>query len=119
MEQEFEDYWKSNRSQLVACAPRLLADERRNFNKMNSAGDWILFIVPIVLMIGFMDYVFFANEMLNFIVGLVLGIAAIGLSIYVKPYVTGKRSLVDIDEDIKQHYYRIYKERGLGALRDI
>lgn len=118
MEKEFEDYWNSHRARLIRRCPASLKDERQNSSKMNTAGDWLLFIVPVVAMILFINHGFIKNEMINLVVTLVIGIIVYVLSDMLKPYVTGKRNVVDIDKDIKRHFYQIYKEKGLKALDD-
>ena len=76
---------------------------------MNTAGDWLLFIVPVVAMILFINHGFIKNEMINLVVTLVIGIIIYVLSDMLKPYVTGKRNVVDIDKDINPN-------RSLGFL---
>ena len=48
---EFEDYWKTHEAALLRVAPKVLRDERANNGKMNTAGDWLLFIIPIMAMV--------------------------------------------------------------------
>ncbi|MGI6241988.1 MAG: hypothetical protein ACOYJK_00380 [Prevotella sp.] len=119
MEKEFENYWKHHQSALIQRAPQALKEERTNTGKMNTAGDWILFAVPIVAMVAFMNYGFFAKEMVNFLVSLIIGVVCFILSMLLKPYVTGKRNVVDIDEDIKRYFYQIYQKEGLKGLEDL
>lgn len=119
MEAEFENFWKRHQQTLISHAPKTLSDERRNVGKMNTAGDWILFMAPIIAMVWFMEYGFFAKEMLNFIAGLCVGVVVFILAMYIKPSVTGKRSIIDIDQDIRQHFYNIYKEKGLQGLKNL
>ena len=38
----FETYWAEHKSELIACAPQHLRQERENALKMNTAGDWLL-----------------------------------------------------------------------------
>ena len=90
MEKEFENYWKHHQSELIQRAPQALKEERENTGRMNTAGDWILFVVPIIAMVGFMNYGFFAQEMVNFLIALVIGIFFFFLSMLLKPYITGK-----------------------------
>lgn len=116
MEKEFEDYWKAHQKELIAKAPAALQEERRNYGKMNTAGDWLLFIVPILLGVGFFDLNIIHNSVLNIIVALVVMVVAYVLTIMVKPYVTGKRDISDIENDIKQHFHEIYKLKGLKGL---
>lgn len=119
MEKEFENYWKHHQQALIQRAPQALKKERENTGKMNTAGDWLLFVIPIIAMVCFMNYGLFAKEMVNFLVALVVGVIFFFLSMLLKPYVTGKRNVVDIDEDIKQHFYQIYQKQGLKGLEDL
>lgn len=119
MEKEFENYWEHHQQALIQQAPQALKEERENTGKMNTAGDWFLFVIPIIAMVGFMNYGFFAKEMINLVVALVIGIVFFFLSMLLKPYVTGKRSVVDIDEDIKQYFYQIYQKQGLKGLESL
>jgi len=66
MEQEFEDYWKKCRQLLIKNAPTALYEERKNNTKMNTAGDWLLFILPIVVMVGFYDAHVIANVIIRY-----------------------------------------------------
>lgn len=86
---------------------------------MNTAGDWFLFILPIVVMVGFYDAHVIANVIVNFLITLVLGIIVFVGTEMLKPYITNKRSLTDIDNDIKQYFYRMYKEKGLTYIEKI
>ncbi len=118
VEKEFEDYWKAHKYKYFLAAPAALREERENSGKMNTAGDWILFCIPLVIMVHFLDHKIVANEIGNFLIVLVIGAAAFYPMMLIKPYVTGKRNVVDIEEDIKQHFYRIYQEKGLKGLED-
>ena len=118
MEQEFEDYWESHRQLLINHAPKSLQEERKSYTKMNSAGDWLLFILPIMVMIGFYDQHLILNGLFNLVVTVVLGVLVFMGSEVLKPYVTRKRSLLEIDDDIKQYFYRVYKEKGLKFIQE-
>lgn len=104
MKDEFEHYWNKHREELIAKAPAQLREERANSTKMNTAGDWLLTAVPVIVMAGFLTANIIHNELLNFFAAAALGIATGVVTLLVKPYVTGKRSVVDIDEDIKEYY---------------
>ena len=112
MEKEFEDYWEANQKRLIDQAPSHLAEERRNSSKMNTAGDWLLLAFPVVAMIIFMNQHFIHDELPNFICGVIVCIVFIVIGEMIKPYVTGKRRVGDIDQDIKQYYYDQYKHKG-------
>lgn len=119
MKQEFEQYWHDHRSALEKHAPRQLLEERDNFNKMNTAGDWLLFIVPILIFVGFIEVAPFASFIINTILGLLLAAVAYVLTIMVKPYVTGKRDINSIEADIKEHFHQIYTKEGTQGLQKI
>lgn len=101
---DFETYWTEHKTELIARAPQHLRQERENALKMNTAGDWLLAIVPIIVMVAFLSAGLIHSEILNFAVAALIGCVAYALTIFVKPYVTGKRSLVDIDNDIKAYF---------------
>ena len=74
---------------------------------------------------GFFASIFtsFSLIALGFILGLLAGILlAIPAARYplvrvlLKPYVTGKRRVADIENDMKAYFYGIYQTRGLDAL---
>lgn len=109
MEKEFDEFWTAHRQQLIAAAPRRLAEERAHSLGMNTMGDWLLWIVPVGITVTLMDYQLVESRLLNMLVLLVICVACVVLCLIVKPYVTGKRSVVDIDEEIKQYYYDRYK----------
>lgn len=46
---DFEIYWESHKADLIRQAPRALKEERENNGKMNTAGDWLLFALPIIV----------------------------------------------------------------------
>ena len=105
----FETYWAEHKTELIARAPQHLRQERENSLKMNTAGDWLLAIVPIIVMVAFLSAGLIHSEILNFAAAALIGCVTYGcvtyvLTMLVKPYVTGKRSLVDIDNDIKAYY---------------
>lgn len=119
MEKEFEDYWRDHKDTLILHAPKALLQERQRNTKMNTPSDWLLFILPIIVMLGFYDSHFIENNVVNGIVTVVLGIIAFAVSELLKPYVTKKRSLEEIDEDIKQYFYAVYQEKGLAHIKQL
>ena len=116
MEKEFEDYWKKHRDSLILAAPQALQEEMHGATQLNTAGDWLLYVVPIIVMVAFINAKVIQREILNFLVAVVVGIAATLVSMWLKPYVTGKRRVADIDADIKAYFYQIYQKRGLEEL---
>lgn len=116
MEKEFEDYWKKHRESLFLAAPKALQDEMKSTAKPQTAGDWLLYAAPILVMVAFINAKIIQAELLNFLAAVVIGILATLLSVWLKPYVTGKRRATDIDADVKAYFYQVYQKRGLGAL---
>lgn len=116
---EFEDYWKAHEQSLIEAAPPVLRDERKNNGKMNTTGDWLLFIVPFFVGIGFMNTHLIKAEIPNFIVGLIVVVLCFGVAMMIRPYITGKRSISDIDADIKGYFFSVYQEKGLDELEKI
>lgn len=116
MEKEFESYWSVHQKRLIERAPAALREERKESGRMNTAGDWILEAFPIVAVVAFMNYGFVGSELLNFLLALVVGVIVFTLINLIKPYVTGKRNIGEIDKDIKAYFYKIYQEQGLNEL---
>lgn len=59
-----------------------------------------------------MDYNFVNSPIINFVIVLFIGVITLILGQMISPYVTGKRRITDIDNDIKQYYYNKYKHTG-------
>ena len=70
-------------------------------------------------MVGFMNTDFIQKELLRFLVAMLIGIACFVFSVYIKPYVTGKRNIVDIDADIKDYFFAIYQKEGVKGLKEL
>ena len=117
--EEFEKYWKDHEQSLIEAAPPVLKEERKNNGKMNTTGDWLLFIVPFFVGIGFMNAHIIKGEMVNFIIGLIVVVVCYGIAMMIRPYITGKRSIVDIDADIKDYFFAVYQKEGTVGLEEI
>lgn len=112
MEKEFEEFWTAHSKQLIDKAPQHFKDERNSNLGMNTLGDWLLWIVPVGVGIWLKDYKFVSSGVINFLILLVICVICVVLCQMIRPYVTGKRSVADIDEEIKQYYYRLYRRNG-------
>lgn len=112
MEQEFENYWNLHHKQLIETAPSKLAEERKRSLGVNTAADWLLIAFPVIVMVVLMDYNFVNSPIINFVIVLFIGVITLVLGQMISPYVTGKRRITDIDNDIKQYYYNKYKHTG-------
>jgi len=119
MEEEFEKYWKKHRDSLVQIAPQNLKEERKASSKMNTAGDWLLLVIPIVVFLWVSDSGPMDSILGNFLIALGCFLVAFYLTILAKPYVTGKRNVTEIDINIQKHFYQIYQKGGLGALDEL
>lgn len=116
---EFEEYWKQHEQQLINVSPKVLQEERKNSGKMNTAGDWLLFVIPLIAGIGFMNTKLIANEMLNLICGMVIVVICFALEMLIRPYVTGKRSVAEIDQDIKDYFFAVYEKDGIKGIESL
>lgn len=116
---EFEEYWKQHEQQLINVSPKVLQEERKNNGKMNTAGDWLLFVIPLIAGIGFMNTKLIANEMLNLICGMVIVVICFALEMLIRPYVTGKRSVAEIDQDIKDYFFAVYEKDGIKGIESL
>lgn len=112
MEQEFENYWNLHHKQLIETAPSKLAEERKRSLGVNTTADWLLIAFPVIVMVVLMDYNFVNSPIINFVIVLFIGVITLVLGQMSSPYVTGKRRITDIDNDIKQYYYNKYKHTG-------
>ena len=112
MEQEFKNYWNLHHKQLIETAPSKLAEERKRSLGVNTAADWLLIAFPVIVMVVLMDYNFVNSPIINFVIVLFIGVITLVLGQMISPYVTGKRRITDIDNDIKQYYYNKYKHTG-------
>ncbi|HAG33411.1 hypothetical protein CIK94_00740 [Prevotella sp. P4-51] len=112
MEKEFEDFWTAHSKQLIARAPKRWQEERTHSLGMNTLGDWLLWIVPVGVVVCLMDYKFVASSLVNFLILLVICVVCVVVCQMVRPYVTGKRSVAEIDKEIKQYYYEQYRRDG-------
>ena len=112
MEQEFENYWNLHHKHLIETAPSKVAEERKRSLGVNTAADWLLIAFPVIVMVVLMDYNFVNSPIINFVIVLFIGVITLVLGQMISPYVTGKRRITDIDNDIKQYYYNKYKHTG-------
>ena len=112
MEKEFEEFWTAHSKQLIDKAPKHFKDERNSNLGMNTIGDWLVWIVPVAVGIWLKDYKFVSSGVINFLILLGICVVCVVVSQMIRPYVTGKRSVAEIDNEIKQYYYRLYQRNG-------
>ena len=100
MEDKFEMLWLEKRKAIL-----MGNEEYRKATegyKMSSGADWLLLGMPIVAAIIVLDKSFFANEMLNWLLG--AGVAAVMfvIAVAVKSFIIGARPVSEIEAEIKQ-----------------
>ena len=110
MEDKFEMLWLEKRKAIL-----MNNEEYRKVTegyKMSSGADWLLFGMPIVAAIVVLDQSFFANEMLNWLLG--AGVAAVMfvIAVAVKSFIIGARPVSEIEEEIKLRCKKLYEETG-------
>lgn len=110
MEDKFEMLWLEKRKAIL-----MGNEEYRKATegyKMSSGADWLLFGMPIVAAIIVLDQSFFANEMLNWLLG--AGVAAVMfvIAVAVKSFIIGARPVSEIEEEIKLRCKKLYEETG-------
>lgn len=109
-EKEFDTYWKEHRDSILSND----ADYRRakeNF-KMSNGADMLLWGIPIVAGIVFMNNMHFGNELLNWLASALVTIVCFALCVCVRSLATGSGSPDEVEEKIKE---RIKKEMlGVG-----
>ena len=98
-EKEFEIYWKENRESILSSSEEYrLAQE--NF-KLKSGADWLLFGIPIVAGIVFMNNCNLGNELLGWLVSAIVTIACFAVCVWIKGLITGKGSPDEVEETIR------------------
>lgn len=108
----FETLWSSQPIEYwVEKAPERFRSEWQKNKKMNTAGDWLA-LVPMALVIVYMDQIPVKSELLRYAVAALLIIVWFVIWNFVKPYVTGKRSYTDIEADMKAYFFELYQKEN-------
>lgn len=110
MEDKFEMLWLEKRKAIL-----MNNEEYRKATegyKMSSGADWLLFGMPVVAAIVVLDQSFFANEMLNWLLG--AGVAAVMfvIAVAVKSFIIGARPVSEIEAEIKQRCKEQFEATG-------
>lgn len=99
-EKEFEDYWRMNRNTILGNDKSYL-EAKANF-KMHSGADWILFGIPIVAGIVFMNNTPFHNELFSWVASAVVTILSYAICVWLKSIITGTKSPDETEREIKE-----------------
>lgn len=99
-EKEFEKYWKANRESILQKDEEY-QHAKENF-KMSSGADMLLFGIPIVAGIVFMNNVHLGNELLNWVASATFTIVCFAICVWIKSVMTGSGSPDEVEEKIKE-----------------
>lgn len=110
MNKEFDIHWSTHKKRLMGASP--FHEEWNESKRMSTAGDWLLMAFPVIVFVAFVSSGLIKHELLNYVLGGVLCGIALVVSEFIKPYVTGKRSIGDIEKDAKEFYFKKYQETG-------
>lgn len=99
-EQEFETYWKQHRNEILSRNSEYI-DAKEHFNIHNGA-DLILFGLPIVAGIVFLNNINISNEILTWILSAFVTILTYALCVWIKSAITGTKSPDEVEQTIKE-----------------
>ena len=99
-EQEFEIYWKQHRDEILRHS-KDYADAKESF-KMHNGADLILFGLPIVAGVVFMNNVNVGNEMLLWLLSAVVTILTYVVCVWIKSVFSGTDSPDEVERRIKE-----------------
>lgn len=109
---DFETLWSSQPIEYwVKRAPERFQVEWDKNKKMNTAGDW-LSLVPVALVIVYMDKIPVTRELLRYAIAALVIILWFVVWSFLKPFVTGKRSYADIEADVKDYFHEQFARTG-------
>ena len=98
-DKEFDEYWKENREEILSRNEEYRR-AKENF-KMNSGADMLLFGIPIVVGIVFMNNINLGNELLNWIASAGITVVCFAVCVWIKSLVTGSGSPDEVEDNIK------------------
>ena len=93
--QEFETFWKANRERILMSLDEYI--KATSSYKLSSGADWLLFAIPIVAAIIFMEQCSIERELLKWLAG-----AGITIVTFIKSMISGSRSPEDVEREIKE-----------------
>lgn len=105
-EKEFEEYWKANRESILSKDEEYRR-AKDNF-KMSNGSDMLLFGLPIVAGIVFMNNVHLGNELLNWIASAAVTIVCFAICAWIKSLITGNCSPDEVEARIKEKEKKKY-----------
>jgi len=97
---EFEEYWRTNKERLLSEDAEY--KELKNSYRMTSGADWLLYAIPVVAGLAFMNYCNVSRELLKWLLSAVVTVVCFVLCVFVKSLITSAPSLDDIEKRVKQ-----------------
>lgn len=99
-DKEFEEYWQANRERLLNED----AEYRRATSafKVNSGADWLLYAIPVVAGIAFLNNSGMKNELANWLLSAAITIVCFALCVVVKSIITDVPSIDNIEKRVKK-----------------
>lgn len=109
---DFEKYWEENREKILNSNSEYI--KARDSYKSMSGADYLLYAIPVVAGIVFMDYCkFIEQELLKWFAGAVVVIICFVLCVWIKVLSTGSNTPLEIEKKIKlQLRDKLLKERN-------
>ena len=112
MEKEFLDYWDKHQRHLILNAPKAMRDEYLEATRLDSPMDWLCFVVPVGVGIIVQPLIHLKSEIFSWAIVLVLVVGLFVLLQMVKPYVSKKKTEIQVVDNIKKYYYGRFKKYG-------
>lgn len=106
-EREFETWWNANRQTVLKQNKDYI--ERENSYKMKGIGDLIIFAIPVIAGVLFLDSGIVKHEMLNWVASAVVVIVCFLLCVFIKSRTIPGESLYDIEKRLKKEYWEKMK----------
>lgn len=99
-EKEFDVYWTQNRERILKDNPDY-ARAKDSF-KMKSGADWLLYAIPVVTGILFLENFTYFGELLRWVLSAVVTVVAFVLCVWVKSVTQGSQSPEEVEADIRR-----------------
>ncbi len=99
-QKEFEIYWKQHRDEILQHS-KDYTDAKENF-KMHNGADLIMFGLPIVAGVVFMNNVSIASEMLLWLLSAAVTFLSYVVCVWVKSMISGTESPDEVEQRIRE-----------------
>lgn len=102
-DEEFEKWWKENKNDILHEDTEY--NRVQNSYKIKSGADLLLFGIPVVAGIVYMNYSSIESEILKWIVSAVITIVVFLICVWVKSTTIPGETLSEIEERLKDKFY--------------